>query len=100
MSSWLVEGLRTLNPMWMGPGGSRGAQLLGALAKTIALDDEAREEEEEDDSEHVMSDATRAGVRVAWVQLQATPAAPAVAGALASLSSKQRALLVGAGFGQ
>lgn len=84
----------------MGPGGSRGAQLLGALARSIALDDEAREEEEEDDSEHVLSEATRVGVRGAWIHLQTTPAAPAVAGALAALPAKQRAVLVGAGFGQ
>jgi len=95
----MIQGLRTMDPLWVGEGGTRGPNLLVALAKTLMLDDERREASEDYDfTDFVIEDTDRAVLAVAASEIKAGAHAQAIMGIVATLPQKMREALSGAGF--
>jgi hypothetical protein len=98
-SSWLILGLKSLDPLWVGPGGKYGTLLLSAIAKTVALDQSIRDDSEDGDwSEFLIEDENLLQLRVAASDLLGGPSAPAIRSAVAALKESERSVLAPFGF--
>ena len=97
----MIQGLRSMDPMWIGAGASRGAVLLASIARTLQLDEERREECEDGDwSQFVIEDADVALLSATAKELKAGPNAAAIMGLIGSLPEPLRQALAmnGSGF--
>jgi hypothetical protein len=101
---WLVDGVASADPLWMGAGGARGRELISALGRALFAHERAMAEgggqragagtaadpddDEDDDGEPLFEDATLARLPGIAAALKAGPMAGAVAAVIASLSRK------------
>ena len=99
VAKWMVAGLRSLDPLWVGPGASRFGLLLAAVAKVWIADEERREEAEDGDwSQYLIEDADVVILHVAAKELKASANGPAIATAFAAMPQVLRQTLARLGF--
>jgi hypothetical protein len=106
---WLIEGIASMAPQWVGPTGARLTAAVSCLARAIIAhhanvetnkNAAAAEDEEEgdDDEEPLFEDAAIAALPRVGAAVKTGPHAAAFAAACGSLPKKERAALAAYGF--
>ena len=98
---WLVEGFVNMDPLWIGPGGSRGQAVVAALGAGLIANekriengiDAGDEDGDEGDGDPLFTEASLNTLRTRAPVLLAGPAGGAVRAVIAKLKpSQQKAL--------
>jgi hypothetical protein len=85
----MINGLRSFDPLWTGPSGTRAVQLLRAIAKTLL----AHEAAEEEEMAPLLEVADLVSFTAAYRELQQGPNAHLLGAALSSLEGNFREVL-------
>jgi hypothetical protein len=108
--SWLVDGILSSDPFWIGTGGANAPQALRSFARTLTLhlkraaqaaaEENAEEDEEsEEDTDPVLEEDSIAKMRsFATSTLKNSPQAAYIAGIMSTMSPKEVQALKSIGF--